>query len=46
MPAFATTISTGPSCCSTSVNAASSDAASVTSARTVSVPPVPRPSGP
>jgi hypothetical protein len=42
MPAFATTISTGPSFCSTSVNAAST-AASVTSARTVSVPSGPSP---
>ena len=43
MPAFATTISTGPSCASTSVNAASTAAASVTSARTVRVPSGPSP---
>ena len=38
MPALATTTSTGPSSASISVKAASIDAASVTSARTVSEP--------
>ena len=43
MPAFATTVVTGPSCCSISATAASSDAPSFTSARTVSVPSGPSP---
>ena len=43
MPAFATTTSTGPSSASTWLNAASTDAASVTSARTVSAPAGPSP---
>ena len=43
MPAFATTTSTGPSAASISVNAWSTDAASVTSARTVSEPSGPSP---
>jgi len=43
MPAFATTTSMGPSCASTSVNAASIDAESVTSAITVRLPAGPLP---
>ena len=43
MPALATSTSTGPSAPSTSVKAASTAAASVTSARTVSVPSGPSP---
>ena len=43
MPALATTTSTGPSAASISVNARSIDAASVTSARTVSEPSGPSP---
>src|SRR5688500_18306757 len=43
MPAFATTTSTGPRAASTSLNAWSTDAASVTSARTVSEPSGPSP---
>ena len=43
MPAFATTTSTGPSSASTTRNAASSDAASVTSACTASTPSGPEP---
>ncbi len=43
MPAFATTTSTGPSSASISVKAWSIDAASVTSARTVSEPSGPSP---
>ena len=44
IPAFATTTSTGPSSASTAVNAASIEAASVTSACTVSTPSGPFPS--
>ncbi len=43
MPAFATTTSTGPSSCSIWLKAASRVDASVTSARTVSVPAGPSP---
>ncbi len=43
MPAFATTTSTGPRAASTSVKAWSTEAASVTSARTVSEPSGPSP---
>ena len=43
IPALATTTSTGPYAASTSVKAASTDAASVTSARTVRLPSGPEP---